>query len=36
MTKSVFRFDEMNCTGMTADLSLVSKNAVIDVLGGSP
>jgi microsomal dipeptidase-like Zn-dependent dipeptidase len=36
LTKSVFRINEMNCIGMTVDLSHVSKNVVIDVLGVSP
>ena len=36
LTKSVFRINEMNCIGMIVDLSHVSKNVVIDVLGESP
>jgi hypothetical protein len=36
LTKSVFRINEMNRMGMIVDLSHVSKNVVIDVLGVSP
>ena len=36
LTKSVFRINEMDRMGMIVDLSHVSKNVVIDVLGVSP
>ena len=35
LTKSVFRINEMNRMGMIVDLSHISKNVMIDVLGAS-